>query len=186
MIGLIYGGAEGGRYSESDEETYEPFDDSAYHKKDDADFEANIDKEVELAGLERNEENVVDKNKKKEKQLELAEDELMTDNLPPIRRDDDDDTTPEWPVFNSETGMDDPQFEKGMFFKDNKIFKTTVRAHGVKHGRQLEMYKNEALNVGFIYTSPCSWKIYALKCKERTHYKSKNVQGCIHAQESTK
>lgn len=66
MMGLIYGGAEGGRYSESDEETYEPFDDSAY-EKDDADFEANVDKEVKFAGLERNEENVVNKNKKKEK-----------------------------------------------------------------------------------------------------------------------
>lgn len=59
--------------------------------------------------------------------------------------------------------VDDPQFEKGMLFKDNKQFKKVVRAHLVKHGRNPFIYKNETFNVSYKYSPPCPWKIYASK-----------------------
>lgn len=56
---------------------------------------------------------------------------------------DDDEGDSKWTEFNPAVDMENPVFEHGMKFSDNRVFKAAVSSYGIKHRKAIRFCKNE-------------------------------------------
>ncbi|KAK2635121.1 hypothetical protein Ddye_029913 [Dipteronia dyeriana] len=64
--------------------------------------------------------------------------------------------------FHPERDMQDPNFKVGMLFGTTDIFRKAIRAHAVKHKRDVKFQKNDKHRVRAVYKSEaCNWFVYA-------------------------
>ncbi|KAK0590542.1 hypothetical protein LWI29_028567 [Acer saccharum] len=64
--------------------------------------------------------------------------------------------------FHLERDMQDPTFKVGMLFGTADIFRNTIRAHAVKHMRDVKFKKNDQHRIRAVCKSEaCNWFVYA-------------------------
>ncbi|KAH7863894.1 hypothetical protein Vadar_023144 [Vaccinium darrowii] len=72
--------------------------------------------------------------------------------------------------FRSETDMEDPKFNIGMYVSTPKDFKQAIKQHAIKHQRNIKLVKNDKRRVRTRCQKPCQWEVYAAKVLGEASY----------------
>ncbi|KAI9153472.1 hypothetical protein LWI28_011841 [Acer negundo] len=80
--------------------------------------------------------------------------------------------------FHPERDMHDPEFKVGMLFGTADIFRKAIRAHAVKHMRDVNLKKNDQHRVRAVCKSEaCNWFVYASWLSDHKTFRIKTL--CI-------
>ncbi|KAK6156803.1 hypothetical protein DH2020_011051 [Rehmannia glutinosa] len=148
----------------SDSQRSEGFVDSEIEvSDDDLLFDGNIDDEVEWGGLSMNKNEAEASNSQLRSQLRTNEGSKLQKSHP---------------VFNHKANISDPKFELGMQFPDIATFRSAVRQHTIKQGRDVKFTINLSYKVqAKCKHGKCPWVIYASKLPKEDTVQVKTYNG---------
>ncbi|XVF86163.1 hypothetical protein PTKIN_Ptkin18bG0018100 [Pterospermum kingtungense] len=140
--------------SESDTED-EDFHESDYdiEDEDDQNFEVHVDLgfEMEVGGGNGYGES--------SDESELA----LSDSLHSVHESDDDEEVTQWPEFNIEIDMRNPQFSKGLIFASREVIKEAIRQYDRLNRFNIRFVRNDKKRVKAICADGCPWSLWAAK-----------------------
>ena len=82
----------------------------------------------------------------------------------------DSDEVSQWPEFNNETDMRDPQFKKGMLFSNREVLKEAIRKYGIKNRYNVKLKRNDKKKVKAIFKVGCPWSLWGAKFNPQNQF----------------
>ncbi|KAL3508180.1 hypothetical protein ACH5RR_033562 [Cinchona calisaya] len=73
----------------------------------------------------------------------------------------DDESGNDFPKFNEDTDMDNPNIIVGLVFPTGDVYRKAVRMYSIKKGFELKFKKNDPGKISAYCSRKCGWKIYA-------------------------
>ncbi|KAL3529642.1 hypothetical protein ACH5RR_008964 [Cinchona calisaya] len=118
----------------------------------------------------------------KKKYGKFAESEHVTDQevLEEAIMSSDDESGNDFPKFNEDTDMDNPNIIVGLVFPTGDVYRKVVRMYSIKKGFELKFKKNDPGKISAYCSSECGWKIYASYFRGTKAIQVKSIYGTPH------
>ncbi|KAL3531154.1 hypothetical protein ACH5RR_010476 [Cinchona calisaya] len=92
----------------------------------------------------------------------------------------DDESGNDFPEFNEDTDMDNPNIIVGLVFHTGDVYRKVVRMYSIKKEFELKFKKNDHGKISAYCSREYGWKIYASYFRETKAIQVKSIYGTPH------